>query len=122
MTNADDTVTLDVAYADNQGTKHERVTPTGMTETDVALITVADYPREGRLCRGAVLQRQGRGDGHQEPLTTFVKDLGTVCFDTMKYGAELSPGERRTPGAMLATGWLTAKSGNQITVGDLDLF
>ncbi len=39
----------------------------------------------------------------------------------MKYGAELSPvnGE---PGAMLATGWLTAKSGNQITVGDLDLF
>ena len=53
--------------------------------------------------------------------TTFVKDLGTVCFDTMKYGAELSPvnGE---PGAMLATGWLTAKWGNQITVGDLDLF
>ena len=27
VTNADDTVTLDVAYADNQGTKHERVTP-----------------------------------------------------------------------------------------------
>ena len=26
------------------------------------------------------------------------------------------------PGAMLAAGWLTAKSGNQITVGDLDLF
>ena len=47
--------------------------------------------------------------------------LGTVYFDTMKYGVELSPvnGE---PGAMLATGWLTAKSGNQITVGDLDLF
>ena len=44
VTNADDTVTLDVAYADSQGTKHERVTPTGMTETDVALITVADYP------------------------------------------------------------------------------
>ena len=50
-----------------------------------------------------------------------MSDLGTVYFDTMKYGAELSPvnGE---PGAMLATGWLTAKSGNQITVGDLDLF
>ena len=49
-----------------------------------------------------------------------MSDLGTVYFDTMKYGAELSPvnGE---PGAMLATGWLTAKSGNQITVGDLDL-
>ena len=44
VTNADDTVTLDVAYADSQGTKHERVTPTGMTETDVALITVADNP------------------------------------------------------------------------------
>ena len=27
VTNADDTVTLDVAYADSQGTKHERVTP-----------------------------------------------------------------------------------------------
>ena len=50
-----------------------------------------------------------------------MSDLGTVYFDTMKYGAELSPvnGE---PGAMLATGWLTAKWGNQITVGDLDLF
>ena len=44
MTNADDTVTLDVAYADSQGTGDERVTPTGMTETDVALITVADNP------------------------------------------------------------------------------
>ena len=39
-----------------------------------------------------------------------MSDLGTVYFDTMKYGAELSPvnGE---PGAMLATGWLIRQVG-----------
>ena len=35
VTNADDTVTLDVAYADSQGTKHERVTPTGIDRKSV---------------------------------------------------------------------------------------
>lgn len=121
VTNADDTVTLDVAYADNQGTKHERVTPTGMTETDVALITVADYPVKAGCAVELCYNDKGEVTDIKSLYTTFVKDLGTVCFDTMKYGAELSPvnGE---PGAMLATGWLTAKSGNQITVGDLDLF
>ena len=121
VTNADDTVTLDVAYADSQGTKHERVTPTGMTETDVALITVADYPVKAGCAVELCYNDKGEVTDIKSLYTTFVKDLGTVCFDTMKYGAELSPvnGE---PGAMLATGWLTAKSGNQITVGDLDLF
>ena len=121
VTNADDTVTLDVAYADSQGTKHERVTPTGMTETDVALITVADYPVKAGCAVELCYNDKGEVTDIKSLYTTFVKDLGTVCFDTMKYGAELSPvnGE---PGAMLATGWLTAKWGNQITVGDLDLF
>ena len=114
VTNADDTVTLDVAYADSQGTKHERVTPTGMTETDVALITVADYPVKAGCAVELCYNDKGEVTDIKSLYTTFVKDLGTVCFDTMKYGAELSPvnGE---PGAMLATGWLTAKWGNQIT-------
>ena len=121
VTNADDTVTLDVAYADNQGTKHERVTPTGMTETDVALITVADNPVAAGSTIELCYNEQGELINIKNIYSAYMSDLGTVYFDTMKYGAELSPvnGE---PGAMLATGWLTAKSGNQITVGDLDLF
>lgn len=119
--NNDGTITLDVAYADSEGVRHERVTPTGMTETDVALITVADYPVKAGCAVELCYNDKGEVTDIKSLYTTFVKDLGTVCFDTMKYGAELSPvnGE---PGAMLATGWLTAKSGNQITVGDLDLF
>ena len=121
VTNADDTVTLDVAYADSQGTKHERVTPTGMTETDVALITVADNPVAAGSTIELCYNEQGELINIKNIYSAYMSDLGTVYFDTMKYGAELSPvnGE---PGAMLATGWLTAKSGNQITVGDLDLF
>lgn len=121
VTNADDTVTLHVAYADNQGTKHERVTPTGMTETDVALITVADNPVAAGSTIELCYNEQGELINIKNIYSAYMSDLGTVYFDTMKYGAELSPvnGE---PGAMLATGWLTAKSGNQITVGDLDLF
>lgn len=119
--NNDGTITLDVAYADSEGVRRERVTPTGMTETDVALITVADYPVKAGCAVELCYNDKGEVTDIKSLYTTFVKDLGTVCFDTMKYGAELSPvnGE---PGAMLATGWLTAKSGNQITVGDLDLF
>lgn len=121
VTNADDTVTLDVAYADSQGTKHERVTPTGMTETDVALITVADNPVAAGSTIELCYNEQGELINIKNIYSAYMSDLGTVYFDTMKYGAELSSvnGE---PGAMLATGWLTAKSGNQITVGDLDLF
>lgn len=121
VTNADDTVTLDVAYADSQGTKHERVTPTGMTETDVALITVADNPVAAGSTIELCYNEQGELINIKNIYSAYMSDLGTVYFDTMKYGAELSPvnGE---PGAMLATGWLTAKWGNQITVGDLDLF
>lgn len=121
VTNADDTVTLDVAYADSQGTKHERVTPTGMTETDVALITVADNPVAAGSTIELCYNEQGELINIKNIYSAYMSDLGTVYFDTMKYGAELSPvnGE---PGAMLAAGWLTAKSGNQITVGDLDLF
>lgn len=121
VTNADDTVTLDVAYADSQGTKHERVAPTGMTETDVALITVADNPVAAGSTIELCYNEQGELINIKNIYSAYMSDLGTVYFDTMKYGAELSPvnGE---PGAMLATGWLTAKSGNQITVGDLDLF
>ena len=121
VTNADDTVTLDVAYADSQGTKHERVTPTGMTETDVALITVADNPVAAGSTIELCYNEQGELINIKNIYSAYMSDLGTVYFDTMKYGAELSPvnGE---PGAMRATGWLTAKSGNQITVGDLDLF
>ena len=121
VTNADDTVTLDVAYADSQGTKHERVTPTGMTETDVALITVADNPVAAGSTIELCYNEQGELINIKNIYSAYMSDLGTVYFDTMKYGVELSPvnGE---PGAMLATGWLTAKSGNQITVGDLDLF
>lgn len=119
--NNDGTITLDVAYADNQGTKHERVTPTGMTETDVALITVADNPVAAGSTIELCYNEQGELINIKNIYSAYMSDLGTVYFDTMKYGAELSPvnGE---PGAMLATGWLTAKSGNQITVGDLDLF
>ena len=119
--NNDGTITLDVAYADNQGTKHERVTPTGMTETDVALITVADNPVAAGSTIELCYNEQGELINIKNIYSAYMSDLGTVYFDTMKYGAELSSvnGE---PGAMLATGWLTAKSGNQITVGDLDLF
>ena len=119
--NNDGTITLDVAYADSQGTKHERVTPTGMTETDVALITVADNPVAAGSTIELCYNEQGELINIKNIYSAYMSDLGTVYFDTMKYGAELSPvnGE---PGAMLATGWLTAKSGNQITVGDLDLF
>lgn len=119
--NNDGTITLDVAYADSQGTKHERVTPTGMTETDVALITVADNPVAAGSTIELCYNEQGELINIKNIYSAYMSDLDTVYFDTMKYGAELSPvnGE---PGAMLATGWLTAKSGNQITVGDLDLF
>lgn len=119
--NNDGTITLDVAYADSEGVRHERVTPTGMTETDVALITVADNPVAAGSTIELCYNEQGELINIKNIYSAYMSDLGTVYFDTMKYGAELSPvnGE---PGAMLATGWLTAKSGNQITVGDLDLF
>lgn len=119
--NNDGTVTLDVAYADSEGVRRERVTPTGMTETDVALITVADNPVAAGSTIELCYNEQGELINIKNIYSAYMSDLGTVYFDTMKYGAELSPvnGE---PGAMLATGWLTAKSGNQITVGDLDLF
>jgi hypothetical protein len=38
-------------------------------------------------------------------------------FDTMKYGAELSP-DHGVPGNMVAAGWVYAKTRNTITVGD----
>lgn len=119
--NNDGTITLDVAYADSEGVRRERVTPTGMTETDVALITVADNPVAAGSTIELCYNEQGELINIKNIYSAYMSDLGTVYFDTMKYGAELSPvnGE---PGAMLATGWLTAKSGNQITVGDLDLF
>ena len=119
--NNDGTITLDVAYADSEGVRHERVTPTGMTETDMALITVADNPVAAGSTIELCYNEQGELINIKNIYSAYMSDLGTVYFDTMKYGAELSPvnGE---PGAMLATGWLTAKSGNQITVGDLDLF
>ena len=44
VTNADDTVTLDVAYADSQGTKHERVTPTGLSATVMSATSVSVMP------------------------------------------------------------------------------
>lgn len=119
--NNDGTITLDVAYADSEGVRRERVTPTGMTETDVALITVADNPVAAGSTIELCYNEQGELINIKNIYSAYMSDLGTVYFDTMKYGAELSPvnGE---PGAMLAAGWLTAKSGNQITVGDLDLF
>lgn len=119
--NNDGTITLDVAYADSEGVRRERVTPTGMTETDVALITVADNPVAAGSTIELCYNEQGELINIKNIYSAYMSDLGTVYFDTMKYGVELSPvnGE---PGAMLATGWLTAKSGNQITVGDLDLF
>lgn len=119
--NNDGTITLDVAYADSEGVRRERVTPTGMTETDVALITVADNPVAAGSTIELCYNEQGELINIKNIYSAYMSDLGTVYFDTMKYGAELSPvnGE---PGTMLATGWLTAKSGNQITVGDLDLF
>lgn len=119
--NNDGTITLDVAYADSEGVRRERVTPTGMTETDVALITVADNPVAAGSTIELCYNEQGELINIKNIYSAYMSDLGTVYFDTMKYGAELSPvnGE---PGAMLATGWLTAKWGNQITVGDLDLF
>ena len=119
--NNDGTITLDVAYADSEGVRRERVTPTGMTETDVALITVADNPVAAGSTIELCYNEQGELINIKNIYSAYMSDLGTVYFDTMKYGAELSPvnGE---PGAMLATGWLTAKSGNQITVGALDLF
>lgn len=119
--NNDGTITLDVAYADSEGVRRERVTPTGMTETDVALITVADNPVAAGSTIELCYNEQGELIIIKNIYSAYMSDLGTVYFDTMKYGVELSPvnGE---PGAMLATGWLTAKSGNQITVGDLDLF
>lgn len=119
--NNDGTITLDVAYADSEGVRRERVTPTGMTETDVALITVADNPVAAGSTIELCYNEQGELINIKNIYSAYMSDLGAVYFDTMKYGAELSPvnGE---PGAMLATGWLTAKWGNQITVGDLDLF
>lgn len=119
--NNDGTITLDVAYADSEGVRRERVTPTGMTETDVALITVADNPVAAGSTIELCYNEQGELINIKNIYSAYMSDLGTVYFDTMKYGAELSPvnGE---PGTMLATGWLTAKWGNQITVGDLDLF
>ena len=38
-------------------------------------------------------------------------------FDTMKYGAEMAP-INGAPGNMVAAGWVYAKAGKTITVGD----
>ena len=109
--NPDGTLKLSMTYADGGEVKTEDVSPTGMTENDIALL--------GSVKAGAVLELLLDSDEN----VVSVKKLysGGIFFDTMKYGAELSPVDGKI-GAMLANGWLTEKKDNQITVGDLDLF
>ena len=89
--NNDGTITLDVAYADSEGVRHERVTPTGMTETDMALITVADNPVAAGSTIELCYNEQGELINIKNIYSAYMSDLGTVYFDTMKYGAELYP-------------------------------
>ena len=118
LTKNDGTVTLKVAYADDKGVHQEDITPTGMTETDIALLdTGSDF--DPGLKAGTTVELCLDGKGNVVNIKK-VYDNG-LFFDTMKYGAELSPVDGKV-GAMLANGWLTEKKGNQITVGDLDRF
>ena len=100
VTNADDTVTLDVAYADSRAPstrghphRHDRDrrgAHYGGGQSGAAGSTI-------ELC----YNEQGELINIKNIYSAYMSDLGTVYFDTMKYGAELSPvnGE---PGAMLA--------------------